>query len=112
MENEDERKAPADAVKPPRLQRIEAVLRERREELARDYGVAQIGVFGSCARGEAGEGSDVDILVEFERPIGFFKFLDLEERLGEWLGARVDLVTRASLKPRIGERILSEVVML
>jgi len=112
MENDDERKAPADAVKPPHLRRIEAVLREQREELARDYDVAQIGVFGSCVRGEASNGSDVDILVEFGRPIGFFKFLELEERLGEWLGARVDLVTRASLKPRIGERILSEVVML
>jgi predicted nucleotidyltransferase len=99
-------------MKAPDLLRIEAVLGERREELTRDYGVAQIGVFGSCVRGEAGEGSDVDILVEFERSIGFFRFLELEERLGEWLGARVDLVTRASLKPRIGKRILSEVVML
>jgi hypothetical protein len=100
------------AVKPPGLRRIEAVLRERRQELARDYGVARIGIFGSCVRGETTKGSDVDILVEFDRVIGFFKFLELEERLGEWLHAKVDLVTRASLKPRIGEQILSEVVML
>jgi predicted nucleotidyltransferase len=44
--------------------------------------------------------------------VGFFKFLELEERLSEWLGAKVDLVTRAALKPHIGRRILSEVAML
>ncbi len=99
-------------MKPPSLRRIETILRERREELVRDYGVTEIGVFGSCVRGEADEGSDIDILVEFNRPVGFFKFLEMEERLSEWLGARVDLVTKAALKPRIGRRILSEAAML
>ena len=54
----------------------------------------------------------MDILVEFNRPVGFFKFLEMEERLSERLGARVDLVTKAALKPRIGRRILSEAAML
>ncbi len=57
-------------------------------------------------------GSDIDILVAFNRPMGFFKFLELEERLSEWLGAKVDQVTKAALKPHIGGRILSEVAML
>ena len=96
----------------PELKKIQAILRERREELARDYGVASIGIFGSYIRGEATDDSDIDILVEFDRPIGFFKFLELEERLGEWLGAKVDLVTKAALKPHIGRRILSEVAMI
>lgn len=112
MEIKDEQEIQADTGKPPTLQRIEALLRERLKSLTSDYGVAQIGVFGSCVRGEITEGSDIDILVEFERPIGFFKFLELEEYLGEYLGAKVDLVTRTALKPRIGQRILSEVVML
>jgi predicted nucleotidyltransferase len=99
-------------MKPPSLEKIETIIRERREELVRDYGVAEIGLFGSCVRGEADEGSDIDILVEFNRPVGFFKFLEMEERLSEWLGARVDLVTKAALKPRIGRRILSEAAML
>jgi uncharacterized protein len=99
-------------MKPPSLKEIEATLRERRDELARDYGVTELGVFGSCARGEASGDSDIDILVEFDRPVGFFKFLELEERLSEWLGAKVDLVTRAALKLHIGRRILSEVAML
>ena len=99
-------------MRPPSLKEIEAILRERRDEIARNYGVTEIGVFGSCLRGEASGGSDIDILVAFGRPVGFFKFLELEERLSEWLGAKVDLVTRAALKPHIGRRILSEVAML
>ena len=96
----------------PSLKEIKAILHERRDELARDYDVAEIGVFGSCVREEAIGGSDIDILISFNRPVGFFKFLEVEERLSEWLGAKVDLVTRAALKPHIGRRILSEVAML
>lgn len=99
-------------MRPPSLNEIERLLRERRDELARDYGVAEMGVFGSCVRDQAKDGSDIDILVEFNHPVGFFKFLELEEKLGEWLGANVDLVTRAALKPHIGRSILSEVAML
>jgi predicted nucleotidyltransferase len=94
------------------LQEIRAKLQLHRAELQREYGVVEIGVFGSYARGEATAESDVDILVEFGKPIGFFKYLELEECLGEWLGTKVDLVTRAALKPHIGERILEEVSML
>jgi predicted nucleotidyltransferase len=94
------------------LKEIEAILQEHRDELTRDYGVTEIGIFGSCLRGEATGDSDIDILVAFDRPVGFFKFLELEERLSEWLGAKVDLVTRAALKPHIGRRILSKVAML
>lgn len=99
-------------MKPPSLREIQGILRERRDEMARDYGVTEIGVFGSYVRGEATADSDIDILVVFSQPVGFFKFLELEERLGEWLGAKVDLVTKAALKPHIGRRILSEVTML
>jgi predicted nucleotidyltransferase len=99
-------------MKPPSLKEIEAILRERRDELAIDYGVTEIGIFGSCVRGDASSDSDIDILVAFNRPVGFFKFLELEERLSEWLGAKVDLVTKAALKVHIGRRILSEVAML
>jgi uncharacterized protein len=99
-------------MKPLSLADIERILRKRREELTRDFGVAEIGVFGSCVRGESTADSDIDILVEFNRSVGFFKFLELEERLSEWLGAKVDLVTKAALKSRIGRRILSEAAML
>lgn len=52
------------------------------------------------------------MLVEFRSPIGFFKFLELEELLAERLGGKVDLVSKKALKPEIGRTILSEVVMV
>lgn len=94
------------------LKEVEILLRQRHDELARDYGVTEIGVFGSFVRGEASKDSDIDILVTFNRPMGFFKFLELEERLSKWLGRKVDLVTKAALKPHIGRRVLSEVAMV
>ena len=95
-----------------KFEEIQSVVNEKRSELGRDYGVNEIGVFGSHVRAEARDDSDIDILVEFSRPIGLFRFLELEEKLGEWFGAKVDLVTKAALKPHIGRRILDEVVML
>lgn len=79
--------------------------------LERQYHVAEIGLFGSYARGEEQKASDVDILVEFARPVGMFKFLELEEFLGTKIGKRVDLVSRKALKPYIGRKILEEVIM-
>lgn len=99
-------------MKAPSLEEIQEVLSQHRDELKRDYGVAEIGIFGSFVRGEASKESDIDILVSFNRPVGFFKFLELEERLSEWLGRNVDLVTKAALKPHMGRRILNEVAML
>jgi uncharacterized protein len=99
-------------MKPPEAEQIKAILRERRDELATDYGVTEIGLFGSYVRGDASVRSDIDILVSFNRPVGFFKFLELEDRLSQWLGVKVDLVTRAALKPHIGRHILSEVAIL
>jgi hypothetical protein len=87
------------------------ILRAHKPELAIRYHVQQIGLFGSFVRGEETETSDVDILVEFSQPVGFFKFLELEEYLQEALGINVDLVSKKALKPTIGRYILNEVVM-
>lgn len=87
------------------------VLRGLRPELETRYNVKAIGLFGSALRGEQGPQSDIDVLVEFRNPIGFFKFLELEELLAERLGGKVDLVSKKALKPEIGRAILSEVVM-
>jgi len=99
-------------MRPLSLKDINTILHSHREEISREYGVIEIGVFGSYVRGESTENSDVDILVSFDKPLGFFKFLELEERLSEWLGATVDLVTKSALKPHIGNHILNEVAML
>lgn len=83
-----------------------------KQEIKVKYKVKEIGVFGSAIRGELSETSDIDILVEFEEPIGFFKFLELEEYLETQLGRKVDLVSKKALKPRIGSYILKEVLMI
>lgn len=77
--------------------------------LKNKYHVKQIGIFGSVARGDARKSSDVDVLVEFERPVGFFAFLELEEYLTIMLGKKVDLVTKQSLKPLLKQTILKQV---
>lgn len=69
-----------------------------------------IGVFGSVARSEETEQSDLDLLVEFSKPVGFVTFIKLENFLTERLGERVDLVTADSLKPMIRQDVLAEVV--
>jgi predicted nucleotidyltransferase len=86
---------------------VSARLAPCREELAR-LGVARLMVFGSVARGEAGPDSDVDVLVDFDRPVGLFAFAGLKRRLEEIVGRRVDLVTRGGLRPELRSAILAE----
>jgi predicted nucleotidyltransferase len=75
------------------------ILRQYQEELRTKYGVRSLLVFGSVARNEAVERSDVDLLVDFTLPPGFDGYMDLKFRLEELLGCRVDLVMRKALKP-------------
>ncbi len=91
------------------LEDIQKVLQTHKGELRKKYGVKRIGVFGSYSRGEQRKNSDVDILVEFEKPIGLIDFIRLQEYLESLLGVKVDLVTKGALKKRIKERILQEV---
>ena len=89
---------------------IRRVLEGHKDELKRKYHVKAVGIFGSYLRGEQKETSDVDILVEFEGPIGLIEFVGLKNHLSDQLGVNVDLVMKKALKPRIGHRILSEVL--
>ena len=75
------------------------------------FGVARLSLFGSFARDEGREDSDVDLLVEFSRPIGLFEFVRLQRQLAELIGHPVDLVTPAALKPQLRDRILHEAVL-
>jgi predicted nucleotidyltransferase len=61
-----------------KLEKIEKIVKENKGVLTKQFKVKEIGIFGSVVRGEDTETSDVDILVEFDEPIGFFKFLELE----------------------------------
>jgi len=76
---------------------IAAVLREKLPYLSSEYGVRRIGLFGSHAKGVPTEGSDIDIVVEFARPIGF-RFTELTEYLESLLGKTVDVLTPAGIQ--------------
>ncbi|MEM2173226.1 MAG: nucleotidyltransferase family protein [Thermoproteota archaeon] len=90
-----------------KIEKLKPVLRER-------FRVKIIGVFGSYTRGEEREDSDLDVLVEFEEgaELSLLDFIRLENYLSEELGVKVDLVEKNTLKPRIGKRILEEVVYI
>jgi len=74
------------------------------------YPIKKIGIFGSVARNEEKEDSDLDILVEFNNPIGFFDFIRLEKELSELLNKKVDLVSKKALKPSIKDEIIKETI--
>lgn len=80
------------------LEEIKEILSAYKEELRERFGVKEIGIFGSYVRGEQRVDSDIDILVEFERPIDFFLFIELEEFLSKILQSKVDLVMKKSTK--------------
>ncbi len=85
------------------------ILNEHRSEIER-FGVRSLALFGSAARGEARADSDIDILVEFAKPVGLFEFVRLEAFLRRLLGKSVDLVTPDALRPQMRERVLREAV--
>lgn len=92
------------------LEEIKKILESHREEIQRMYGLKEMGIFGSVVREEQKETSDIDILIEPAEPMGLFEFVSLKNYLSDMLGFNVDLVMKRALKPRIGERILKEVV--
>ena len=91
-------------------QEVLSTLQSQQAALHERFGVARLTLFGSVARDEAVQGSDVDLLVEFDKPIGLFSFLELQNHLEALLGCAVDLGTPQSLKPRIRARVLAEAV--
>lgn len=93
------------------MTRDEAILRlnRARPELS-TLGVKSLDLFGSVARGESRAGSDVDLLVDFDRPVGLFHFFRVQHRLEQILDCRVDLVMRGAVKRQLRDRILAEAV--
>ncbi len=92
------------------LNEIKSILTLHKKEFQSKYGVKEIGVFGSYVRGEQGKTSDLDLLVEFERPVGLLEFIGLKNYLSDLLNVNVDLVMKKALRPRIGQKILKETV--
>lgn len=85
------------------------ILKSHKQELIK-FDVKSLAIFGSVARDEAGPESDVDILVEFAKPVGLFEFVRLKTYLEKLLQHKVDLVTPDALKDRLREQILKEAI--
>jgi predicted nucleotidyltransferase len=85
-------------------------LKDYMEEIRQRFSVRRLSIFGSVVRGEASEGSDVDVLVAFDRKATFDLFMDLKFYLEELLGTGVDLVTDKALRPQIRRIIEKEMV--
>ena len=86
------------------------LLKQDKEKLSTQFGVKSLRLFGSVARDEATNTSDVDLLVEFNKPVGYFGLFLLQEYLEKRLGCPVDLGTPDSLKPRIRERVMGDTI--
>ncbi len=94
-----------------RREDILRVLRERRDQLAKQFGVKSLDLFGSVARDEAGPNSDVDLLVEFDRRISLFDVVDAALFLERLLEVpKVDLVIRANVIPELKDIIYGEAI--
>lgn len=94
------------------LEEIKHLLKQSKSTLQENYRVTELGIFGSYVRGEQNEASDVDVLIDYEKAPTLFKLVELRNYLNELTGMKVDVVTKKGLKPRIRERVLSEVVYL
>lgn len=88
---------------------LRQAIRQQLPLLRERYGVESLGIFGSYLRGEAHEGSDLDLLVRFSHSPSLFRYVEVENYLTDLLGVKVDLVMADSLKPSIGQWVLAEV---
>lgn len=94
------------------FEEVKQILIQVKPRLQQAYQVTELGIFGSYARQEQSETSDVDVLIDYDQAPTLFKLVELREDLSEVLGMKVDVVTKNGLKPRTRERVLSEVVYL
>ncbi len=89
------------------LEQIKKIINQHRRELEETYKVRKIAIFGSYARGDQNEKSDIDIIVEFKEPVGF-TFIHLADFLEEILNRKVDLLTPDAIKPNRRKYIMKE----
>jgi uncharacterized protein len=94
------------------LSKIKHTLKEKQTFLSQNFRVEKIAIFGSYARGEETENSDLDILIEYQKAPTLLMLIELKDYLTHLLGIPVDVVTKNGLKKRIKEKILAEMILL
>ncbi|MBA7519324.1 hypothetical protein ES705_11402 [subsurface metagenome] len=91
------------------LDDIKLILIKSKKSLKSKYKIKSLGIFGSYSRGEAKEESDIDILVEFEEPIGL-EFIDLADELEQILNHKVDLVSKSGIRDKYLQYVQKELI--
>jgi len=93
-------------------EQIKIIISRHKRELSRKYAVRQIGLFGSVVTGKATKNSDIDILVDFSKPVSLLKLVRLENYLSDLFKLKVDLVPKQDIRTELRERILSQTLYL
>ena len=88
------------------------ILTNQKSSLLEAYQITRLGIFGSYARDQQTETSDLDVLVDYTQAPTLPRLIDLRDELSEMVQMKVDVVTPYGLKPRIRDRVLSEVIYL
>jgi predicted nucleotidyltransferase len=92
------------------LEEIRKTIRTHEQELREQFAVRKLAIFGSYSRGDQNESSDLDLLVEFEKPVSLLSLVSLENRLGDIIGIKVDVVPQEDVRPELRDEILSEAI--
>ena len=95
--------------KPKTLDEVKQILLLKKEYLKKKYNIKEIGIFGSYAYGNPKEKSDLDILVEFENPIGL-DFVSLADELEGLLEHKIDLVSANAIKPNMMKSVMENLI--
>ena len=95
------------------LSEVKEILRKHKKELGEKYKVKSIAIFGSYARNEQKETSDIDILIDYYEPISLLKLIELENYLSDLLGVKVDLITKNSIhNPYVKKSIEEDLIYI
>ena len=92
------------------LEEIKVIIAKHEDEIKGKYGLKEIGIFGSYVKGKQEETSDVDILVEFEKPVSLLQIVSLENYLSDIVGIKVDVVPKKNIRAELKESILKKAV--
>ncbi|MCL0034738.1 nucleotidyltransferase family protein [Dehalococcoidia bacterium] len=95
-----------------KFREIKEIINQRRKELEKKYKVKSIAIFGSYVRGEQIEDSDIDILVEFTKPVSLLHIVSVENYLSDILGIKVDVIPKKNIHEELKEIILSEAIQV
>jgi predicted nucleotidyltransferase len=95
-----------------KLMQIKRAIKSNKKLLRQEYGVKEIGIFGSFARGEPKRKSDIDVLVDFYNVPDLIKFIELERKLQRLLGKKVDLVRKQAIREELKDSILRELKII